>query len=117
MDSRDANIEIYFQVGRRRPPPRRRSEITARGDPTSFDEQLLRGGLVVTHASTRTEDLADLLDARATIRAGLTPCPNLRERSMPLANFFVELAIRDAFADADEHGGGGLLELIIVFST
>jgi hypothetical protein len=71
----------------------------------------------MSHSRSRADDLADLLNAGATIGASLTPCSNLSESSMALADLFVDLAIGDAFADTDEHGGRFLLELIIVFSA
>jgi hypothetical protein len=71
----------------------------------------------MTYARAGAEDLPNLLDARAAIRARLAARSDLREGAVTLANLFVELAVGDAFADADEHGGSFLLELIIVFSS
>ena len=65
---------------------------------------LLCGAVVTRCAHACAENLPDLLDTRATIRTRLAPASNLRQGAMTLANLLMELAIRDAFADADEHG-------------
>ena len=78
---------------------------------------LFCGAVVTSGAHPRPENLPDLLHARPAIRARLAAVSDLREGAVTLANLLVELAIRNPFADAHDHGEGRLLELIIVFSS
>ncbi len=52
-----------------------------------------------------SHDRPDLMDAGTTVSTRATRLPNLLERDVPASDFLSDTTIRDAFADADEHGG------------
>jgi hypothetical protein len=72
---------------------------------------------VLPSRALRREHLADLPDAALAVRASLAAVLNLPHRARATADLFGDAAVRDAFADADEHGGGLMSVLKVVFNS
>ena len=94
------------------------SRIMAPGSDQATSVDAVAAAIVVVsaRAGAQTQYLPDLAHAGPAIGSGLAARSDLREGAVALADLLVDLAVRDAFADTNDHGAGELV-LKIVFSS